>query len=151
MLTLMKPVIKLVLFLVTRDKVVLLAQEHLFMNQFMTSLFKVQSKELKLSKLDIQCYRILNRELLYQNNNLIESCTILKKVKNKELSLPVEEKELDKKDTLFNQLFSLMFRMIWKLPKKKFLVPLWAFWNGVMKNKLSEEPINFLMDWVQVL
>jgi hypothetical protein len=78
----------------------------------MTSLFKVQSKELKLSKLDIQCYRILNRELLYQNNNLIESCTILKKVKNKELSLPVEEKELDKKDTLFNQLFSLMFRMI---------------------------------------
>lgn len=112
MLTLMKPVIKLVLFLVTQDKVVLLVQEHLFINQFMTSLFKVQSKELKLSKLDIQCYRILNKELLYQNNNLIESCTILKKEKNKELSLPVEEKELDKKDTSFNQLFLLMFRMI---------------------------------------
>ena len=108
----MKPVIKLVSFLVTLVKVVLLDQELLFMNQSMTNLSKVLSRELKPLRLDIQCQRTHNKEPLFQNNNSKELCTTLKKEKKKELRLLVEEKELDKKDISLNQLFLLMSKII---------------------------------------
>lgn len=108
----MKPVIKLVSFLVTLVKVALLDQELLFINQSMTNLSKVLSKELKPLKLDIQCQRTHNKEPLFQKNNSKELCTILKKEKKKELRLLVEEKELDKKDISLNQLFLLMSKII---------------------------------------
>lgn len=54
----------------------------------------------------------LIKEPLSAKNNFKEFCTILKKVKNKERLLLLEEVVMEKRDILFNLRSSPMFKII---------------------------------------